>query len=313
MKKILIFLMGCIFSSLCFAQTTTQPLTVALDWSEKPTQAPLFIAEQQGFFKAQGLNVKFINLLHPALAPKMVAAQKADLALAHGPDFIEQVDHGLPIVRIGTLIDKPLNCIVALKESGIETLADLKGKTIGTNENNLSTSMVTFMLEHQGFSPKEIKLSPLSGNPLSALLTHKVAAITGTLRNLDVPKLEASGHQLVVFFPEEHGAPNYSEWVFVANMAHAHDPRFPRFLTALKEAVKYLDEHPQQAWQQFSKRYPHFNTALNKESWFATLPYFAENPSEFNHEEWLRFSMFMQKNKLISKAQPVSRYTVSLG
>ena len=42
-----------------------------------------------------------------------------------------QVKEGLPLVRFGTLIATPLNCLIVLKDGPVKTLADLKGKKIG--------------------------------------------------------------------------------------------------------------------------------------------------------------------------------------
>jgi putative hydroxymethylpyrimidine transport system substrate-binding protein len=51
---------------------------------------------------------------------------------------------------------------------------------------------------------------------------------------------------------------------------------------------------------------------VNREAWFATMPYFAEDPANFNDLEWRQFADFMQKNQLIKKAQPTERYAVML-
>lgn len=314
MKKVVILVCLLLFyTSLCSA-AEPEKLTVILDWIPNTTHAPLIIAQQQGFFKEAGLNVQLIHPTKPSDPSHFVAQNKADIGVSYEPKLIEHIDHGLPIIRIGTLIDKPLDCVIALKDSGIKTLIDLKGKEIGSAKNSTTNAVIlTSMLQKQGLVNKDIKVVNIRSNLAKALLSNKVEAISGTMRNLEVPMLEASGHKLVVFFPEEHGIPNYSELVFIANIARVHDPRFPRFLAAVKKAIRYLDEHPQQAWETFTKQYPHLNTALNREYWFATIAYFAEDPAQFNHNEWKLFANFMQKNKLISKTQPISRYTITIG
>ena len=288
-------------------------MTVILDWTPNTTHAPIIIAQQQGYFKEQGLDVRLIHPEHAFDPSKLVAENKADIGLTYEPWLIEHVDQGLPIIRIGTLIDKPLNCVVALRRSGIKSLNDLKGKEIGSSSNSLTNIILRSMLEKQGIENKDIKVVNIGSHLAQALLSKKVDAISGTLRNLEVPSLEAEGHKLVVFFPEEHGIPNYSELVFITNTAHVKDPRFPRFLFAIKKAVRYLDEHPQQAWAQFTKQYPHLNNTLNREYWFATMPYYAEDPAAMNNEEWQHFTDFMRQNKLISKAKPVSQYAINVG
>ena len=103
-------------------------LTVLLDWFVNPDHAPLIVAQEKGFFKAAGLEVKLIAPADPSLPPKLVAAGKADLAVSYQPQLHVQVGQGLPLIRIGTLVSTPLNSLVVLRDGPIKKIADLKGK-----------------------------------------------------------------------------------------------------------------------------------------------------------------------------------------
>lgn len=311
MRKILLLILT-LHACISVAGTPFQKLTVILDWFPNPDHAPLIIAKQQGFFKQQGLDVELIGPANPADPAKLVAAGKADLGISYEPEYMEYVDQGLPLIRVGTLIDKPLDCIVALEESGIKTFADLKGKRIGSGSSGLSSLMLKVLLNKQGLSDKDVEVINIRYNLTQALLSHKVDAVSGMMRNYEVPELEAKGKKVVVFFPEDNGIKNYSVLIFIANTANVHDKRFPRFLLALKKAVRYLDEHPKLAWQQFIKEYPEANNSVNHDAWFATMPYFAEDPADFDRKEWLQFAEFMQQNHMIKKIQSDSRYAVIL-
>lgn len=312
MKKIL-FICLTLFASACMAaEPPLQKLTVLLDWFPNPDHAPLIIAKQQGYFKKQGLDVELIGPADPSDPPKLIAAGNADIGITYEPEFMEQVDQGLPLVRVGTLIDKPLNSLVVLKSSGIQTLADLKGKRIGSSNGGLSSVMLKVMLTKAGLSETDVELTNVRYSLSQALLSHKVDAVTGIMRNYEVPILESKNQSVITFFPEENGIPTYSELIFIANAKQIHDKRIPRFLTAVKEAVSYLDEHPKEGWEAFAKEYPESNNSVNREAWFATMPYFAEDPANFDNKEWSQFAEFMQKNQLIKTTQPASRYAVIL-
>ncbi|MBA3661181.1 MAG: ABC transporter substrate-binding protein [Gammaproteobacteria bacterium] len=298
--------------SITHATTKPEKLSVALDWFINPDHAPLIVAQQQGFFKEQGLEVELLSPSDPTDPPKWVTAKKADIGITYEPEFMEQVDHGLPLIRIGTLIDKPLDCIVALKESGIKTVEDLKNKKIGMSSSGLTGLMLRSTLAKAHIKANEVELVNVRYNLMQALLSKKVDAVTGMMRNFEVPQLESLGHPLVTFFPEDHGVPNYSVLIFIAHTAQIKDNRFPRFLAAIKKAVEYLDNHPQQTWEDFIKIHPESNNAVNKEAWFSTLPYFAEDPGALNSNDWRKFAEFMFNNKMIKSIQPISRYAVVL-
>ena len=114
-----------------------EPLTLVLDWYINPDHAPIMVAEQIGAFKAQGLDVKIVPPSDPALPPRMVAARQADLAITYQPQVHFFADEGLPLVRVGTLINSPLNTVIALDKQ-IKTPADLQGRKVGTRSAALS-------------------------------------------------------------------------------------------------------------------------------------------------------------------------------
>ena len=52
----------------------------------------------------------------PADPPKMVAAGRADLAVSYQPQLHLQIQEGLPLMRVGTLVATPLNCLLVLAD-----------------------------------------------------------------------------------------------------------------------------------------------------------------------------------------------------
>jgi putative hydroxymethylpyrimidine transport system substrate-binding protein len=296
----------------CFSFTSAsfgaEKLIVLLDWFANPDHAPLFVAQEQGFFKEQGLDVDLIGPADPSDPPKLVAAGKADIAITYQPQYLQQIDQGLPLILIGTLIDKPLNCLTVLKTSSITSVGDLKGKTIGYSAGDMNSTMLKVMLEKNGLSLNDVNPINIHYDLTQALLSGKVDAVTGMMRNFEILQLELAGHPARVFYPEQNGMPNYSELVFVANKNQAHDPRFAKFLIAVKAGNDYLQKHPQATWNAFSAAHPELKDDLNQKAWFATLPYFAKNPAEVNKESFLRFADFMYQNGLIKKVQPMANY-----
>ncbi len=289
-----------------------EKLTVLLDWLPNAGHAPLFVAKEKDFFKAEGLDVDLIGPVNPSDPPKLVAAGKTDIAITYEPQFMEQVDQGLPLIRIGTLVDKPLDCLITLEESKIATISDLKGKRIGYATGSINSVSLKTMLENNHLSLSDVKQINVNYNLVQPLLTKKVDAVTGVMRTFEVIQLELNKHPVRAFFPEKNGVPTYSELIFVANTKNITDPRFKKFLVALKKAGLYLQKNPEETWKIFSKNHPELNDELNHRAWFSSLPYFAENPNIFNEKEWLDFANFLYKNGLIQKVQPMERYAIDL-
>lgn len=308
MNKKLFYLL-LLFPLMVFA--TPQKLTIILDWFINPDHAPLIVAQQQGFFKQQNLDVEFISPADPADATKLVAAKKADIGINYAPELIRHVNNDIPVIRIGTLINHPLNCLAALKESGINKIDDLKGKRIGTG-GGLTDLLLKVMLEKRKLSLRDVEIINIHYNLTQGLLTGKVDAVTGLMRNFEVPQIELAGKKTVTFFPEENGIPNYDELIFIANADRQHDPCFARFLTAIKAGTAYLRAHPQETWEAYAKAYPESNNEVNRRAWFATIPFFATDPAALNVNEWEKFAKFMQQHQFITQIKPISSYAVKV-
>ena len=293
----------------CYAQ---DKLIILLDWFANPSHAPLFVAQQEGYFKEENLSVELIGPADPAIPPKLVAVDQADIAITYEPQFIEQIDRGLPLVRIATLIDKPLNCLVVLADSPIHSIRDLKGKRIGHSSSGMTNVALDTMLRHNGLSLNDVEAINVRYDLTQALLAQKIDGVTGMMRTFEVIQLDLAGHPARIFLPENNGVPNYSELILVVNKNKMNDPRFPRFLAALKKGVQHLKRHPESSWVKFSTLHPILNNELNHRAWKATLPYFANDPNYFNAKEWEKFIAFMRKNGLINQTKSLTEYAVYL-
>ena len=160
-----------------------EPLTLVLDWYINPDHAPIMVAEQIGAFKAQGLDVKIVPPSDPALPPRMVAARQADLAITYQPQVHFFADEGLPLVRVGTLINSPLNTVIALDKQ-IKTPADLQGRKVGYSVSGIEQATLATMAQHSGIDPASIKLVNVNFQLTSALLAGQVDAVIGGYRNI---------------------------------------------------------------------------------------------------------------------------------
>lgn len=287
-------------------------ITLLLDWFVNPDHATILAAEYSGAFAREGLDVKIIAPADPSLPPRQIAAGQGDLALTYQPQLYFMAEQGLPVVRVGTLIDKPLNVLVALKSSGIRSVADFKGKKIGYSVAGLDDSIIDTMLSHAGLSPRDVTLVNVNFALVTALTSHQVDGVIGAYRNIEVNELKEMGKDPITFSPEDYGVPPDDELVLIANKREAHDPKIAKFLKALQEGTAYLRAHPQEMWADFIKQHPDLNTTLNKTAWFQTLDYFATNPFTLDRARYLAYEQFMVERKLIKTKPPLSAYAIEL-
>lgn len=289
-----------------------QPFTVMLDWFVNPDHAPLVVAKEMGFFAKEGLDVRLISPADPNDPPKLAAAGKVDVALTYQPQVYLQVQEGLPLRRIGTLIATPLNTLMVLGSGPVKSIADLKGRKVGYSVGGFEDVLLRAMLRAHGLGLRDVKLVNVNFSLVPALLTRRVAAVIGAYRNFEMNEMALKGHPARAFYPEDNGVPPYDELVLVTRADRVADPKMRRFMTALQEGVLYLVNHPRKSWKLFIKYRPSLDNELNRLAWKDTLPRFALRPAALDKARWANFARFLVREGVIKKALPVHDYAVEL-
>lgn len=289
-----------------------EKLVVLMDWFTNPDHAPVITAQTKGFFEAEGLEVELIEPADPAMPPKLVAAGQGDIAISYQPTLHAQIEEGLPLKRIGTLVETPLNSLIVLKDGPIKELKDLKGKKIGFSVSGFEDAMLGQMLRSVDLTVEDVELINVNFALSPSLMSGQVDAVIGAYRNFELTQIEIEGKEGKAFYPEENGVPIFDELIYVVHKDKTDDPRFEKFMAAVEAATIYLTNHPDEAWNAFIEAYPNLNDELNQRAWADTLPRFAKRPSALDAGRYQRFAEFMAENNLISKVVPVDTYAVEI-
>ena len=297
-------------SSSASADTT---MTVLLDWFVNPDHAPLIVAKEKGYFKERGLDVTFVAPANPNDPPKFVAAGKADIAVSYQHQHQLQVDQGLPLVRIATVVATPLNALVVLADSDIATIGDLKGKTIGYSVGGFETVLLQVMLEGAGLKLSDVTLVNVNFSLSPSLFAGKTDAVIGAFRNFELNQMEIEKRPGRAFFVEEFGIPAYDELILVAHKDRLSDKNLRHFVDAVEAGVQFLLNHPEESWELFVKGdRAELNDELNRRAWADTLPRFALRPGALDRNRYLRFADFLVKQQMIKSAPPLETWAIEL-
>ena len=292
--------------------SAAEKLTVLLDWFVNPDHGPLFVALERGEFAKRGLEVEFIAPADPNDPPKLVAAGRADIAVSYQPQLHLQVEAGLPLTRIGTLVATPLNSVVVLANGPIRSIADLKGRKIGFSVGGFEDALLGAMLAKHGLSLKDIELINVNFSLSPALMSGQVDAVIGAFRNFELNQMDIAGRPGRAFFLEEEGIPAYDELILVAKNDRLGDARLRTFIDAVEAGTQYMINHPDDAWKLFLKGHKDLDDELNKRAWRDTLPRFALRPGALDVARYARFAEFLKSQGMIKAAPPVASYAVEI-
>lgn len=288
-------------------------LTVMLDWFVNPDHGPIILAQELGYFAEAGLEVEVIAPADPADPPKMAAAGRADLAISYQPQLHLQVAEGMPLIRVGTLVATPLNCLLVLADGPVSELADLAGRKVGFSVAGVEEALLSAMLGRAGLGMDDIELVNVNWSLSPALMSGQVDAVIGAFRNFELNQMAIEGVEGRCFYPEAEGVPTYDELIYVAHPERMDRDRIRRFLAATERATQFIVNHPRESWEIFAATAPELGDELNARAWVDTLPRFALRPAALDAGRYARFDAFLARAGLIAAPRPVSALAVDLG
>jgi ABC-type nitrate/sulfonate/bicarbonate transport system substrate-binding protein len=122
---------------------------------------PAQVAVAKGFFKDENLDALLIQMRSQVTVPALISGE-VHYTLSFG-NIIGGAMQGLPFKILAVLTDKPLHSIVGRPE--IKTLADLRGKRIGTQRIGGSDHLAAeAILQARGIDLKDIQFVTLGGD-----------------------------------------------------------------------------------------------------------------------------------------------------
>jgi len=212
---------------------------------------PLWVAQETGLFKKNGIDAT-LKLLNSQVAAQALIAGEVDV-ISVGPEFVNARLQGVPVKYIGGTLQRFIFQLWGAK--GINTLADLKGKTVAVTTPRTSTEIATReALKKTGvISDKDVSFVYVQTIPavLGAVLGSKTSA--GTLSAPNTLKARDAGLSLLLDIaqtnvPGLHLAYGTTERVIKTNPNSLY-----AFLKAVAEATALSKQNPSVAKKAIAK------------------------------------------------------------
>jgi ABC-type nitrate/sulfonate/bicarbonate transport system substrate-binding protein len=129
-------------------------------------------ADESGIFADNGLDVELVPTQGGAAAIPALVSGSVDLTYTNYTSALLAVEQGLPIRLVaGNDVGKADHGIFVAKDSGIGTVADLKGKTFAVNNlQNIGTVAINSLLEEAGMQTSDVKLVEMPYPDMQAAL-----------------------------------------------------------------------------------------------------------------------------------------------
>jgi putative hydroxymethylpyrimidine transport system substrate-binding protein len=228
---------------------TYETLRLNLDWDPGPENVGPVLADALGYFQDVKLGPWINAPIYPERPTKYVDERLVDAAIAQAPQVVLAQEEGRPVVAFGSLVPEATMAMIWLPDSGIDEIADLKGKTIAYPGVPFQKDFLRYVLEGAGLSLADVKLADVGYELAPALASGRADAIFGGSANEEGVLLEAQGLDPVVTEATDLGIPDYDELVLIARRdRYAKDPElFQRILDASIRGNEAAGEDPRAA------------------------------------------------------------------
>lgn len=209
---------------------------------------PIFIAQQNGYFAEQGIQVETVPVKSPQERDVFIQTGQADGILTdlQGVGLLNKDAVKVKAVYTSRrpFPNAPLFRVLASPKSNIATPADLKGVPIGISNNTIIEYLTDRILAAEGLKPAEI-----AKIEVGAITVRFEQLMNGNLQAAVLPDplaqgAIAAGAKLVVD-DTNYASLSQSVLVFTADTLKAKPQTVKKFLVAWEKAVTELNANPE--------------------------------------------------------------------
>ena len=233
-------------SSASAAAVSLTPVTLALDWTPNTNHTGIFVAQQLGYFRDEGIALKIIP--YGATAPEtLISTYKTDFGISYQDGTTEAYAAGGDITSVYAILQKTDVAIGVSAKSSITSPAQLDGKTYAGYGSPMELPMLQYVIKAAGGTGqfKDVTLN-----------TSAYQAVYSGQADFDMPEptwevLQARqvGEPMRTFNFSDYGFPNIYSAIISSSQRFlkANGPLAKRFLAAVTRGYIYATQYPVQA------------------------------------------------------------------
>jgi len=233
------FFKAILLACFCAASLPAAARTIRIVAGSSPVFAPVFVADKQGFFKEQGLDVTVRPFTSGAEATEGFRSGAADFLVASDVPLLYLLSGG-DSVMLGQFSANP-DMLVVMGPGEMRDAAFLKGKRIALVTKSSSEYLLNNYLTSAGLSLADVRTVNLAPfDQVAALLRGDVDALS-TWKPFDSKILQMGKNKYgVATWGEKQGYVLYSGIVTKREFLQGHREETVKIMKALKKAADFL-------------------------------------------------------------------------
>lgn len=222
-----------------------------LNWMYYGSHAGFAYGKDKGYYKEQGINLDIRSGNGSGSAHRLVANGDSDFSYGSCASMVNLAAQGAPLVSVGVIDAAGTEAVIVRPDSGVKTIADLKGKSILTTANAGVNTFFPLVLKNAGLDEKDVTITNVPDGALVSSYLQAAGGAVGILGGLDdkPAEIKANGGQDPVTFPYSDFGINQVGYCIVthADTVAKKPDLVKRFMAATIKAYKETEANPDAA------------------------------------------------------------------
>ena len=240
-----------------------EQVNVRFSWKLKGEYAPLFVAQEKGYFAREGLNVR---LGEGAGAPAALGALlqgQEDAVLLPGIFALTAISKGMPVKLIALYHPKTPVALISWPENPVRTPKDLEGKQIANAIGETGTTYLDSFCKNNGVDCSKVKRVQVDAQSRVPLFSQHKVDVVSVYQTNDLPVLlEKMDTKFVVLDMDKNGLAIPGMALVSSDAIIAKKPQtLSKLLKAVGDGVVEMKKDPSEAAKMMMKNWSGHPTA----------------------------------------------------
>jgi ABC-type nitrate/sulfonate/bicarbonate transport system substrate-binding protein len=284
-------------------------VSLALDWTPNTNHTGIFVAQQLGYFKAAGIDLKIIP--YGSTAPEtLISAHQADFGISYQDGLTEAAATGADITSVFAITQKTDVVIgVRADRTDITSPKDLDGKTYAGWGSPIETPLLRYVIQHAG-GTGVFKNVTLNTDAYQALYAGQ-ADFALPEPTWEVLQAQLVGKPLKTFELSAYGFPAIYSAIVASSHQYldAHQAVAKKFIAALDEGYEYAAAHPAEAANLLIQANPSIlgpqRTLVDESAALEAAQYYKDPQGQIGVQtaaRWQALTDFLFANKILTNS-----------
>ena len=248
-------------------------------WVDQFEFAGFYMAKEKGFYEKIGLDVEIKKYNLSTNVLNEVLEKKADFGV-NSSSLIIKKSLGKDIVILGSIFQSSPLIILALKDSRIKNIHDIKNKKLMMTSEQYEAAPLQSMLISENISLKSINLIDHSFN-VDDLINKKTDFMMAYTTN-EPYLLKEKGYESQIFHPKDYGFDFYEEILFTSKEFANNNPKlvkdfYDASISGWYYAFENIDETAQLIYEKYNPQNKSLASLIDEAKEMKKLVYDKEN------------------------------------